>query len=179
MAVAKAAGEPNPSSAPPVVLKYGLKHVTSLIESKKAKMVCIAHDVNPIELVVFLPALCRKMGIPFCIVKGKSRLGVLTGKKNAAVVALTAVNGEDEAKFKSLSASFTEKFNNSVQRMWGGGIMGLKTNAKMEKRRIFMEQEEKKKQAAMAALRSSNSLSIIRPFVTKSYSYFHSIIWRR
>ena len=151
MAVAKAAGEPNPSSAPPVVLKYGLKHVTSLIESKKAKMVCIAHDVNPIELVVFLPALCRKMGIPFCIVKGKSRLGVLTGKKNAAVVALTAVNGEDEAKFKSLSASFTEKFNNSVQRMWGGGIMGLKTNAKMEKRRIFMEQEEKKKQAAMAA----------------------------
>ena len=151
MAAAKAAGEPNPSGAPPLVLKYGLKHVTSLIENKKAKMVCIAHDVNPIELVIFLPALCRKMDVPFCIVKGKSRLGVLTGKKNAAVVALTAVNGEDEAKFSSLSASFKEKFNNTVVRKWGGGILGLKTNAKLEKRRIFMEEEEKKKKAAMAA----------------------------
>jgi large subunit ribosomal protein L7Ae len=151
MAAAKAAGEPNPSGAPPLVLKYGLKHVTSLIENKKAKMVCIAHDVNPIELVIFLPALCRKMGVPFCIVKGKSRLGVLTGKKNAAVVALTAVNGEDEAKFSSLNASFKEKFNDTVVRKWGGGILGLKTNAKLEKRRIFMEEEEKKKKAAMAA----------------------------
>jgi large subunit ribosomal protein L7Ae len=150
MAAAKAAGEPNPSGEPPLVLKYGLKHVTSLIENKKAKLVCIAHDVNPIELVVFLPALCRKMGIPFCIVKGKSRLGVLTGKKNAAVVALTAVNGEDSGKLDSLSNSFKEKFNNSVVRKWGGGIMGLKTNDKMAKRRAMMEEEEKKKQAAMA-----------------------------
>lgn len=35
----------------------------------------IAHDVDPIELVVWLPALCRKMGVPYAIVKGKSRLG--------------------------------------------------------------------------------------------------------
>lgn len=37
----------------------------------------IAHDVDPIELVVWLPALCRKMEIPYCIVKGKSRLGAV------------------------------------------------------------------------------------------------------
>ena len=35
----------------------------------------IAHDVDPIELVVWLPALCRKMNVPYCIVKGKARLG--------------------------------------------------------------------------------------------------------
>merc|ERR1719171_913713 len=29
----------------PIVLKYGLNHVTSLIESKQAKLVVIAHDV--------------------------------------------------------------------------------------------------------------------------------------
>jgi len=33
----------------------------------------ISHDVDPIELVVWLPALCRKMGIPYCIVKSKAR----------------------------------------------------------------------------------------------------------
>lgn len=37
----------------------------------------IAHDVDPIELVVWLPALCRKMEVPYCIVKGKSRLGTV------------------------------------------------------------------------------------------------------
>merc|ERR1719197_2020584 len=44
----------------PTVLKYGLNHVTTLVENKEAKLVVIAHDVDPIELVVWLPALCRK-----------------------------------------------------------------------------------------------------------------------
>jgi len=56
-----------------------LNHVVALVESKKAKFVAIADDVEPIELVVFLPALCRKMGVPYVIVKGKSRLGLITG----------------------------------------------------------------------------------------------------
>lgn len=43
----------------------------------KAQLVVIAHDVDPIELVVWLPALCRKMEIPYCIVKGKARLGAV------------------------------------------------------------------------------------------------------
>lgn len=38
----------------------------------------IAHDVDPIELVVWLPTLCRIMEVPYCIVKGKSRLGAVT-----------------------------------------------------------------------------------------------------
>eukprot|EP00438_Fugacium_kawagutii_P028064 Skav223913 [mRNA] locus=scaffold2593:161725:163960:- [translate_table: standard] len=42
------------------VLKYGLNHVTTLVENKMAKLVVIAHDVDPIELVCWLPALCRK-----------------------------------------------------------------------------------------------------------------------
>merc|ERR1719160_2462725 len=48
----------------PHVIKFGLKHVTYLVESKKAKLVCIASDVDPIELVVWLPALCKKMDVP-------------------------------------------------------------------------------------------------------------------
>ncbi|KAL0650747.1 hypothetical protein Bca4012_093438 [Brassica carinata] len=43
------------------------------LQSKKPinKVVVIAHDVDPIELVVWLPALCRKMEVPYCIIKGK------------------------------------------------------------------------------------------------------------
>ena len=53
----------------PVVVKYGLNHITNLVEAGKAQLVCIAHDVDPIELVIWLPALCRKMNIPYVIVK--------------------------------------------------------------------------------------------------------------
>lgn len=149
-AAATAAGEATPAHTgpAPAVLKYGLKHVTSLIEQKKAKLVVIAHDVDPIELVVWLPALCRKLDIPFAIVKGKSRLGTLTHKKTSAVVALTSVNKEDENKLKTLGDNFRAQFNENVERKWGGGIMGLKTQAKLEKRRVAIELEEKKKREA-------------------------------
>merc|ERR1712080_736361 len=46
-----------------------INDVTRLVEKKKAQLVVIANDVDPIELVLFLPALCRKMGVPYCIVK--------------------------------------------------------------------------------------------------------------
>ena len=144
MAEATKAGE-NKAGAAPCVVKFGLKHVTTLIEEKKAKMVVIAHDVNPIELVMWLPALCRKMDIPFCIVKGKSRLGTLTHQKNCAVVALTSVNKEDANTLATLSTNFKTQFNDDVVRRWGGGKMGLKTEAKLEKRRQQLEIEEAKK----------------------------------
>jgi large subunit ribosomal protein L7Ae len=65
----------------PYTVKYGLNHVASLIENKKAALVLIPNDVDPIELVIFLPALCYKMGIPYTIVKGKARLGTVIHKK--------------------------------------------------------------------------------------------------
>lgn len=68
-------------SKKPYAAKYGLNHVVGLIENKKAQLVLIANDVDPIELVVFLPALCRKMGIPYAIVKGKARLGTVVHQK--------------------------------------------------------------------------------------------------
>jgi large subunit ribosomal protein L7Ae len=149
-AAAKVAGDATPahSGPPPNFLKFGLKHVTTLIENKKAQLVVIAHDVTPIELVIWLPALCRKMDIPFAIVKGKARLGTLTHMKTTAVVALTSINKEDENKLKALKENFKLQFNENPERKWGGGIMGLKTQAAMEKRRIQIELEEAKKAEA-------------------------------
>jgi large subunit ribosomal protein L7Ae len=68
-------------SKKPYAAKFGLNHVVGLIENKKASLVLIPNDVDPIELVVFLPALCRKMGIPYAIVKGKARLGTVVHQK--------------------------------------------------------------------------------------------------
>ena len=79
-----------------------MNHIVALIEAKKASLVVIAHDVDPIELVVFLPALCRKMGVPYVIVKGKARLGTVVHKKTAAVVALQDVKSEDQRDLATL-----------------------------------------------------------------------------
>lgn len=38
------------STPKPIVVKYGLNHVTNLIERNKAQLVVIASDVDPIEV---------------------------------------------------------------------------------------------------------------------------------
>jgi len=97
----------------PINLKYGLNHVTYLIEQKRAKLVLIANDVDPIEMVVFLPTLCKSMDIPYAIVQNKSRLGELVHKKTAAVVALTEFK-ENQAELNNIARVCKEQFNNVV-----------------------------------------------------------------
>ncbi|KAJ5259521.1 60S ribosomal protein L8-B [Penicillium angulare] len=129
-------------SKKPYHVKYGLNHVVGLVENKKASLVLIAHDVDPIELVVFLPALCRKMGVPYAIVKGKARLGTVVHKKTSAVLALTEVRSEDKSEFSKLLSTIKEGYTDKYEetrRHWGGGIMGAKANARQEKKRKAAE----------------------------------------
>ena len=88
------------------MVKFGLNHVTTLVENKKAKLVLIASDVDPIELVVWFPQLCRRQEVPFAFVKSKAKLGKIVHKKNATVVALTEVRKEDQAELENLVKSF-------------------------------------------------------------------------
>ncbi|KAF9004708.1 ribosomal protein L4 [Cyathus striatus] len=109
----------------PLFVKYGLNHIVALIEAKKASPVVIAHDVDPIELVVFLSALCREMGVPYVIVKGKARLGTVVHKKTAAVLALQDVKSEDQRELTTLI---------NQRRQWGGGLRGNKSTQMIRKR---------------------------------------------
>lgn len=149
-AAAKASGGAAPDRAAHQV-KFGLKHVTTLVEDKKAQLVLIANDVNPVELVIWLPALCRKMDVPFMIVKDKARLGALVHQKNAAVIAITGVNKEDASQLDLLKNLAKEKYNDNADlvRKWGGGVMGLKTQAKLDKRAKAVAAEEVKKLASL------------------------------
>jgi large subunit ribosomal protein L7Ae len=135
-AKAEAAKEEKKDQGKPYYVKHGLNHVTHLIEAKKAKLVVIAHDVDPIELVVWLPALCRKMGVPFVIVKGKARLGHLVHQHTATAVAVTDIKKEDSAKFEQIlsiaKAQFTE--DTVGRKKYGGQQMGIKHEHVMKAR---------------------------------------------
>merc|ERR1712078_344409 len=132
----------------PVYVKFGINHITKLCEQKKAQLVVIAHDVDPIELVMWLPAVCRKMDIPYCIVKSKSRLGALVHKKTATAIALTSVRQEDRHEFSQLVTAIRQQYNEnakSIERTWGGGIMGVKSQAKTAKIEKALNKELAKK----------------------------------
>lgn len=146
-AEAKKKGGDATKTTKPNLVKFGLNHVTALIENKKAKLVAIAHDVDPVELVVWLPALCRKMGVPYCIVKGKSRLGTVVRQKNATAVALTSVDKQDQPLLAELSKTCKDRFNNNVdiRRKWGGGLLGRKSLQKQIQKRKAALKEEKAK----------------------------------
>jgi len=129
----------------PVNVKFGINHVTNLIEQKKAKLVVIAHDVDPIEIVLWLPALCRKLEVPYCIVKGKSRLGQVVRKKTATALALTEVHTEDKNEFVQLLAAVKENFNDKFEetrKQWGGLKLGPKSAAARAKRARLVAREE-------------------------------------
>ncbi|KAI3844531.1 hypothetical protein MKX03_006916 [Papaver bracteatum] len=105
----------------PILVKYRLNHITYLIEQNKSQMVIIAHDVDPIDLVdlvVCLPALCRKMLIQYAIIKGKVRLGAIVHKKTALALCLTSVKNED--KMESNKIVEADKFDEH-RKKWGGG----------------------------------------------------------
>ena len=142
-AQAEAEGKPVEEKRAPLVVKYGLDNVTKLVEKKKAKLVLIADDVDPLELVMWLPALCHKMGVAYAIVKGKARLGALVHQKTATCVCLTGVNPEDEAALNSLQESFATKY--AENRKWGGGVMGHKTQRKLSIRAAALAREKNKK----------------------------------
>jgi large subunit ribosomal protein L7Ae len=116
-------GEHQKATPKPIQLHAGINTVTNLVERQKAQLVVIAHDVDPLELVLYLPTLCKKLGVPYVIVKSKSRLGHLVHLKNTAAVALSDVRKEDREEFNNLLESVRGSFNEryaEMNRTWGG-----------------------------------------------------------
>ena len=129
----------------PINVKFGLNHVTYLIEQKRAKLVLIAADVDPIETVVFLPTLCKSMDIPYAIVPSKAKLGELVHKKTATCVALTEFK-EGANELNNLCRSFNEKFTGPGHhfRKPEKGVKSQRREEKLEKARLIEENKKAK-----------------------------------
>ncbi len=77
-------------------IKKGTNETTKAVERGIAKLVVIAEDVNPPEIVMHLPALCEEKEILYVYVPAKADLGAAAGLDVPA--AAVAIIDEGEAK---------------------------------------------------------------------------------
>lgn len=60
-------------------VKIGINEVTKAVERSNAKLIAIAEDVTPVEIVMHLPIICKEKNIPFTYFKTKDDLGKAVG----------------------------------------------------------------------------------------------------
>ncbi len=75
-------------------IKKGTNETTKAVERGLAKLVLIAEDVDPPEIVAHLPLLCDEKKIPYVYVSSKKRLGEASGIEVAAASACIIDPGE-------------------------------------------------------------------------------------
>lgn len=86
-------------------LKKGTNEATKAIERGVAKLVVIAEDVDPPEIVMHLPLLCKEKGAAYVFVPSKKELGAAAGiEVQTAAIAVT-----DEGKGKKELEDITKK----------------------------------------------------------------------
>jgi large subunit ribosomal protein L7Ae len=61
------------------MIRRGTNEVTKAVDRGKAKLVVIAMDVEPEEIVMHLPPLCEEKGVPYTYVPSKLELGKASG----------------------------------------------------------------------------------------------------
>jgi len=81
------------------ILRKGTNEVTKTIENGSAKLVIIATDVEPKEITMHIPVLCKNKNIPFVTVPSKQELGRAAGLTiSCAGISVSDVGASPEAK---------------------------------------------------------------------------------
>jgi len=88
-------------------IKAGINEVTKAIERGNAKLVVIAEDVSPAEVVMHLPILCEEKNIPYSYIATRKDLGEKAGLRTAtASIAIT--ESDADADIKDLAKKLAE-----------------------------------------------------------------------
>jgi large subunit ribosomal protein L7Ae len=87
-------------------VRVGTNEVTKSTERSEAKLVVMAEDVDPVEILVHIPMLCEEKRIPYIYVPKKQRLGQSAGlTKSAASIAIVEP-GEAKVLLDEISQAY-------------------------------------------------------------------------
>jgi len=86
------------------VVRKGTNETTKAIERAQAKLVVIAEDVDPPEVVAHLPLLCEERKIPYVFVPNKEKIGSATGIDVPAASACIVKEGDAAGLIKEIVA---------------------------------------------------------------------------
>ena len=83
-------------------VKRGTNETTKAVERGLAKLVVIAEDVEPPEIVAHLPPLCEEKKIPYVYVPSKAKLGEAAGIDVAAAAVAILDPGKATSQVKDI-----------------------------------------------------------------------------
>jgi len=89
-------------------VRKGTNETTKAIERAQAKLVVIAENVDPPEVVAHLPLLCEERKIPYVFVPNKEKLGTSAGIDVPAAAACITEAGDASALVKEISSRVEE-----------------------------------------------------------------------
>ena len=84
------------------VVKKGTNEATKAVERSQAKLVVIAEDVDPPEVIAHLPLLCDERKIPYVFVPDKNKLGNAVGIDVSCAAACILREGEAAGLIKEI-----------------------------------------------------------------------------
>jgi large subunit ribosomal protein L7Ae len=102
--IADAAYEALQIAAKTGTVRKGTNETTKAVERAQAKLVVIAEDVDPPEVVAHLPLLCEERKIPYVFVPSKENLGKAVGIDVSAASACIVKEGEAAGLVKEIVA---------------------------------------------------------------------------
>ncbi len=85
-------------------VKVGVNEVTKALQRGTAKLILVAKDVNPPELVAHLPKMAKEKKIALVYVDSKDQLGNAAGKTVSASSVAIIDFGNAKSKFEELMA---------------------------------------------------------------------------
>jgi large subunit ribosomal protein L7Ae len=84
------------------VVRKGTNEATKAVERAIAKLVVIAEDVDPPEVIAHLPLLCEERKIPYVFVPNKDKLGNAVGIDVPCASACIIKEGEATGLIKEI-----------------------------------------------------------------------------
>ena len=89
-------------------IKIGSNEATKASERGTAKLIVIAEDVSPPEIVMHLPLICKEKGIPYSFVSTKKDLGAIVGIEVGTAAIAVLDEGETKKDFADLTKKIQE-----------------------------------------------------------------------